>query len=411
MAQAAQNKNVVVAGGSYVGLAVAKELVDSLPKDYTVSVLEQNSHFGHLFAYPRFAISPGSEHKAFVPYAHLDSSMLPSPHRVVRARAVALDPARRTVQLADGGELGYEALVVATGTKLSPPGTMPGGGDKKDGVEYLRSIQGKLKAADEIVIIGGGAVGVQMACDLAILYPAKRGHITLIQSRRLMPRFHPQLHDIVSKRFAELGVNTITGVRAEVPEGGYERLNEQGGGEIVLKDGRRIKADYVVHALGQTPNSQLVASSLPSAVNPSGFIRVLPSLVIAPTSSDESAQVQSRIYAVGDIADSGAPKAARPAMQHAAVVARNIAKVLSSSSDELETITNSPGAIHLTLGVVESIIFRNPRSDGVDEQGEPRWVGEPEVMWKDDGKEDMGIEGVWARRLPGLKATAEMYHL
>lgn len=104
--------------------------------------------------------------------------MLPSPHRVVRARAVALDPARRTVQLADGGELGYEALVVATGTKLSPPGTMPGGGDKKDGVEYLRSIQGKLKAADEIVIIGGGAVGVRAFDSLSpILRPLVVTHV------------------------------------------------------------------------------------------------------------------------------------------------------------------------------------------------------------------------------------------
>lgn len=30
------------------------------------------------------------------------------------------------------------------------------------------------------------------------------------------------------------------------------------------------------------------------------------------------------------------------------------------------------------------------------------YEGEPIVTWKDDGKLDMGIEGVWARRAPGV---------
>jgi NADPH-dependent 2,4-dienoyl-CoA reductase/sulfur reductase-like enzyme len=46
-------KNVVVVGGSYVGLATAKELIESLPATHRVVVVEKQSHFGHLFAYPR----------------------------------------------------------------------------------------------------------------------------------------------------------------------------------------------------------------------------------------------------------------------------------------------------------------------------------------------------------------------
>jgi hypothetical protein len=65
-----------------------------------------------------------------------------------------------------------------------------------------------------------------------------------------MPRFHPKLHEIVQKRFDELRVKTLINARAEIPEGGYEALNESGdGGEVILKDGRRIKADYVVRFL------------------------------------------------------------------------------------------------------------------------------------------------------------------
>lgn len=49
----AQLKNVVVVGGSYVGLNTASELSKVLPEGYRVLVVEKNSHFGHLFAYPR----------------------------------------------------------------------------------------------------------------------------------------------------------------------------------------------------------------------------------------------------------------------------------------------------------------------------------------------------------------------
>jgi len=297
-----------------------------------------------------------------------------------------------------------------------------------------------------------------MACDLAVLYPAKRDHITLVQSRRLMPRFHPALHDLVQKRFDDLGVKIVLGVRAEVPEGGYEALNARGGGAVRLTDGREVRADYVVrpplcpapfrlqlcflraipdaleltpspatrpqiHALGQSPNSQLLSSSLPSAILPSSYIRVSPSLLVAPTSPPEAATVAQRIFALGDVADSGAPKAARPAvMGQAPLVARNIARVLARDTngaasaleqDELDLETHTPGAaaIHLTLGVRESVVFRNPPSSGVDERGEPRWDGEPVIMWRDDGVEDMGIEGVWERRVPGFVTGPQSYHL
>ncbi|GAA5842837.1 hypothetical protein JCM9279_003999 [Rhodotorula babjevae] len=427
-ARSTTEKHVVVVGGSYVGLAVAQELL-KLDQPPTVTVVERNEHFAHLFAYPRFAIASGSEHKAFVPF----SPMLPSPHRILRANALSLAPSTRTLTLdrpvpgigaePASHELAYDALVLATGTKLSPPGTMPGKGDKAEGVKYLQSIQGELEKAGEVVIVGGGAVGVQMACDLAVLYPAKRGHITLVQSRRLMPRFHPALHDLVQRRFDDLGVQTVLGVRAEVPEGGYEALNERGGGTVRLTDGREVRADYVIHALGQSPNSQLLSSSLPSAILSSSYIRVSPSLLVAPTSPSEAAAVAHRIFALGDVADSGAPKAARPAvMGQAPLVARNIGRILARNSSGstsppeehdfgLETHTPGAAAIHLTLGVVDSVVFRNPPSSGVDERGEPRWDGEPVIMWRDDGVEDMGIEGVWERRVPGFVTGPQSYHL
>ncbi|BGP20348.1 hypothetical protein JCM10213_001598 [Rhodosporidiobolus nylandii] len=423
-------KTVLVVGGSYVGQMVAQELMKEgvLPEGHRVVVVEQNSHFGHLFAYPRFASLPPSApqadhtHKAFLPFAHPSGPMLPFPHGVVQAKVLELGEGRavldREVRLPgemDGArEVRYEAAVVATGTTLSRPGTLDP--EKADSVAYLHSVQRKLQKAENIVIVGGGAVGVQMASDLSVLYAdsPQPKRITLIQSRRLMPRFHPALHELVMKRLTELGVEVVTGVRAKLPggEGGYEELNERGGSEVELNDGRRLTANYVIHALGQTPNTALIRSTAPSAINPqNGFLRVTPSLLVEPAEEKERETLRGRVWAVGDVADSGAPKAARPAMQQAQIVAHNLARMVKGEEGEEKTYHPTPAAIHLTLGIAESVIFRNPPSS-LSATGEVAWEGEPEIVWKDDGVEDMGIEGVWDRRLPGfVNGDASRYHL
>ncbi|KAK4053980.1 hypothetical protein OIO90_003625 [Microbotryomycetes sp. JL221] len=415
-------KNVVVVGASYVGLGAANELVKLLPTStHRVILLDKHSHFHHLFAFPRFAIVPEHEHKAFIPLS------LPSPHlyfgsttvKSISDKAIVVDkPVRLGGNDDETNEIPYEALVIATGTTLSPPGSIPGQATKRQGVEYLRSIQQQLERANKIVILGGGAVGVQMATDLAIMYNQSK-HITVVQSRTLMPRFHPGLHELVMKRFEELGIKTVLGTRAIVPPEGFESATR-----VETQDGRTIEADVVINATGQSPNSGLLKSLAPSAINESGYISVKSTFQIDTKQPNGASDKLDRVFAIGDIADSGAPKAARPGMVQAGIVARNIASLLDieqptvdgtatlsppteSIAPEpvkttnihgkptlLETYQVDPAAIHLTLGFVESVVFRNPKQD--KQTGE--WQGDPFVWMRDDGKKDMGIEGVWARR-------------
>lgn len=80
--------------------------------------------------------------------------------------------------------------------------------DKQSCVQYLREHQNNVKNATSILIVGGGAVGVQMATDLKEYYPEKK--IVLVHSRtHLMPSFHSQMHDIVKQRFAELDIKYV----------------------------------------------------------------------------------------------------------------------------------------------------------------------------------------------------------
>lgn len=81
---------------------------------------------------------------------------------------------------------------------------MPGD-DKPSSVDTLRAHQQSVQKASSVILIGGGAVGVQMATDLKELYPEKE--VTLVHSREhLMPLYHTKLDEIIKARFEELGI-------------------------------------------------------------------------------------------------------------------------------------------------------------------------------------------------------------
>ncbi|KAI0203277.1 hypothetical protein F4808DRAFT_418000 [Astrocystis sublimbata] len=392
-------RNVIVVGGSFVGLATTKSLAEILPSTHRILLIEPHSHFHHLFAFPRFAILPTHEHKAFIPYTgtfaekpNLDR------HHVVQARVSAMYRDRVVLDRDWQGlkEIPFDYLVVATGTKLRAPGSMQDD-EKPLSVKYLQGYQRRLKSAQSIAIIGGGAVGVQMATDLKEIYPDKE--ITLVHSRmQLMPLYHEKLDEIIKVRCEELGVKLVLGSRVNIPEDEFQQDNGKPI-TVSLQNGNTLQADVVIPATGQTPNTQFLSALAPSSeeslINPAnGFIRVKPTLQFQDPA-------YPNLYAVGDVADSGAHKAARPGGAQAQVTASNILAMIEGREPS-EKLQVTPPGIHLSLGLSKNLLFRNPDIAN----GET----EPMIVHRDDGKADMGIDGVWGRRGVTINNESE-YHL
>ncbi|KAK1960096.1 FAD/NAD(P)-binding domain-containing protein [Colletotrichum sublineola] len=391
-------KNVVVLGGSYVGLNAVKELAAALPASHRILLVEPHSHFHHLFALPRFSVLPKHEHKAFIPYTSVFAgSPDSSRHQVIQARAHSLlhDSVVLDRDWQGSTKLPFDYLVVTTGTQLPPPGTIPYD-DKLSSVKYLQSHQQSVIKASSIIIVGGGAVGVQMATDLKELYPDKE--ITLVHSRdHLMPLYHSKFHEVLKSRFEELGVKLITGTRAVFPT--VNLAHDDTKVILKLKDGRELVTELVIPATGQKPNSGFVQTLQPSdgdsLLNPSnGFIKVLPTLQFKDPA-------YPKLFAAGDIADTGAIKAAKPGMVQAQVAARNIIAMIEGR-EPVETFSARPPGIHMSLGLKKNLKFINPNVAA----GET----DPTVIMRDDGQEDLGIERMWKRR--GVKvADPKDYHL
>ncbi|KAF2647320.1 putative amid-like NADH oxidoreductase [Lophiostoma macrostomum CBS 122681] len=378
-------KNVVVVGGSYVGLNLAESLAKVAEGRFRVLLIERNSHFQHLFAFPRYAVTTSiPTHKAFIPY---QVSRLGQNGSIIQAAVTRLTKSviqlDRNVTL-DGRQthsIPYFALAIATGTKLTPPSTLPGH-DKLAGTEYLREHASQIEHSNRIVVIGAGAVGVQMGTDIKELYPDKT--VTLVHSReKVMNCFHPALHEVVRQRNSELGIDMVVGRRVKLPKSGYPV-----GGDVFdveLTDGTKIPADFAIICTDQTPQSEAVRSLSPNCIDDEGFVKVRATLQL----QDEQLL---NVFALGDIAATAAPKAARPATKQADVVTKNVVHLLDQEPLEKYEVTD-PAAIHLTLGITKSVIFQNPSAASNDE---------PAVLNQDDGSLDMGIDGVWARRGAGV---------
>ena len=137
--------------------------------------------------------------------------------------AVAIDRDARTVTLASGAELPYDALVLATGSEARRL-TLPG--SDLDGVLTLRKFEDTLTLADalrpgtRLVIVGGGWIGLE-AASAAIEAEAS---VTVLEHFELP--LLTVLGDEIAPWFAKLhrdhGVDLRTGVDVEALEGGQE---------------------------------------------------------------------------------------------------------------------------------------------------------------------------------------------
>jgi NADPH-dependent 2,4-dienoyl-CoA reductase/sulfur reductase-like enzyme len=191
--------------------------------------------------------------------AEADGVLLPSDAFDVQwrlgAAATKLDRARRRVVLADGDEVAYDRVILATGSRARQ---WPGAGAELEGVHVLRSLDDAiaLRAALErrprVVVVGAGFIG----CEVAQTARKQDLDVTLIDiAPTPMLPLGEQLGEWCADLHRDNGVDLRlrTGVAAFHGDGRVE--------SVELTDGTRIPADLVVVGLGALPNTEWLADS------------------------------------------------------------------------------------------------------------------------------------------------------
>ncbi|USP79297.1 uncharacterized protein yc1106_06571 [Curvularia clavata] len=330
-----QTKNVVVVGGSFTGYSTAKYLTETLPTGYRVVLVEKNSHFNYVFAFPRFSVMKGCERLAFIPYTGLEKSAPKGVFEFVQGMVEKVD--ERVVRLEGGKELEYEYLIIATGTSSGLPSKVAAT-ESPDAQQELRGLQSKIEKAARIAVVGGGAVGVELASDIKDFYPEKS--VVLLHSRdRLLPSFGERLHEYVMKRLGDMGVEVWLNERPQIVDGSHT---------LKLKHGKEETFDLIIPCTGQRPNSSVISDfSWESISKDSSHILVRPTLQIV----DERFP---NVFAAGDVAATGGPKMGRAGYMQTLVVAENVLSLIKGKNDlkVYQPLRWLEGSIKLTLGKV-----------------------------------------------------------
>ncbi|WP_132251260.1 NAD(P)/FAD-dependent oxidoreductase [Methylobacterium segetis] len=209
--------------------------------------------------------------------------------------ASGLDRASRTLRLADGTELSYDRLLVATGTRARPwPNPHEG---RLGGVHTIRdrddaaSLRAALAARPRrVLIIGGGFIG----CEVASACRSLDLPVTLVEPSPtpLARVLGTHLGSVVGALHESRGVDLRSG--AEV-----EWLEDDGAGRVArahLAGGGSVEADIVVVALGAVRNTDWLAGSGLSA-DPGGLDCDKRGYAL-----DEAGRPDTRIAAAGDVA-------------------------------------------------------------------------------------------------------------
>jgi NADH dehydrogenase FAD-containing subunit len=237
-------KNVVIIGGSFAGIQLARRLAETLPTGYRVVLIEKNSHMHFVFAFPRFSVISGHEAKAFIPYDAICRGAPEGIYKRIRAEVKSVDS--KEVLLESGERVPYEYLAIATGCSQPFPARLKSS-DRDGGCGELRDFQKRVQSAKSVALVGGGAVGVEMAADIKSFFPEKK--VTLIHSReQILPRFGKRLHEHASQALKDLGVELRLGERPTISMHDENDVDASGQSRICFKDSHEDQFDLVVSA-------------------------------------------------------------------------------------------------------------------------------------------------------------------
>ncbi len=171
-------------------------------------------------------------------------------------RAAVLRPASHELLLNDGQTLGYDRLLLTTGShvrQLNVPGAhLPA-------VHYLRTIddadrlRADLHGKQRLVIIGGGYIGLEAAAIAGAMGVA----VTVLEAgQRVMERSTgPQVSAFYQRYHRDRGVDIRVGCEVVAIEG-RDRVSA-----VTTRQGERVECDIVLIGIGIIPNVELAAEA------------------------------------------------------------------------------------------------------------------------------------------------------
>ncbi len=196
----------------------------------------------------------GSPQKNLIP----DSSLEANQVNLIIDTAERIDKDKKVVHTASGQEIGYDKLIIATG---SVPALLPIPGIDKENVfiikkelDYLQKLLEAVNQAKDVVIIGGGFIGAEFADEI------KKGreiNVTIVEQlpHCLQLAFDDEFCVEAEITLTNRGVKIVTGKSVSAITG-VSKVEA-----VQLTDGTSLKADVVIASIGVKPVTDIAKAS------------------------------------------------------------------------------------------------------------------------------------------------------
>jgi 3-phenylpropionate/trans-cinnamate dioxygenase ferredoxin reductase subunit len=197
-----------------------------------------------------------------------------------------IDLSGRRLDLSGGRHIAFDRVILATGSRprtFALPGSDLAGVLSLRSVADARAIREASAGSDNVVVLGGGFIGLEVAVTLAL--GGRRVTVVEAQDRLLARAAAPVIAAHVRSRLEASGVRLLTNTT-------IARLEGQSGHVVaaVTSSGERLPAGLVLIGVGVVPNSELAEAAGIAVAN---GIRVDPQMRSS----------QPEILAIGDNAN------------------------------------------------------------------------------------------------------------
>jgi NADH:ubiquinone reductase (H+-translocating) len=324
--------HVVVLGAGFGGIAATNELSK---EGFRVTLIDRHPY--NTFQPLLYQVATGGLNAGDVTYALRYFAAKHEGVRFRRAEVVGIDHEAREVICDDGVRIGFDYLIIGNGITTNHFG-IPGAAEytmsmytRAEALRVRDMIFGALEiiagtsdpntGAFTVVVVGGGATGVEMAGQLAELktetipstYPElnpARVHVVLVEmTEHLLAPFDDSLRKYALRELIKRGVDVR--LKTAISEVHPDRVD--------FKDGSSMPVDLVIWAAGVAGDTEIRNWGLP--IGRAGRIEVNP---------DTTVVGQERIFAVGDasiIVEDPLPQLAQPAIQMGKHAAKQITRL------------------------------------------------------------------------------------
>ncbi|WP_430789846.1 NAD(P)/FAD-dependent oxidoreductase [Virgibacillus flavescens] len=296
-------KQLVILGGGYGGMLILSTLLDKLPEDVKITLIDRNPYHSLKTEYYAIAAGTTSDRNVRVDFPEHDQV------DYVYGEVSRIDTENQEVSFHDkSNSVSYDYIVIGLGCEDNYHG-IPGASEFTHSVQTFANARraglaiGNLKAFSKVTVVGAGLSGIEVAAEVRESRPDLNVRL-LDRGESVLKPFDPKIQEYVEDWFEKNDVEVLHNANVEYVEK-----------DGVCNNGVCYVNDVTVWTAGVQPNH--IVRELPFEQDSQNKI-ILNDYYQVPS--------HENVYVVGDCASSSYS----PSAQLARLQGEQIADVLSS---------------------------------------------------------------------------------